>query len=160
MMAKVKKGQYSLMNAIIVGFFGGLLLATLQLIFHYFNISKVSYEKILALIYIDGAWIAKWYGILLFIFIIGVLSILIALVYYILCRRVKGWLIGALFGLILWGFFGSLLPSLLYDIKWASFYKSNTNVMQICLFLLYGIFIGYSISYNEELRLYEEENKH
>lgn len=159
-MAKSKKGHYALINAIIVGFFGGVLLANLQLVFHYFNVSKVDYKKILALFYIHDEWVAKWYGALLFILMIGSLSILIALVYYILCRRVRGWLMGAFFGIVLWVIFGSLFPTFLYDIKWASFYKSNTNVLQICTFLLYGIFIGYSISYNEELRLYEVENRH
>ncbi|HZW67336.1 MAG TPA: YqhR family membrane protein [Pseudogracilibacillus sp.] len=157
-MEKSKKRHYAIINAVIVGFFGGILLAKLQLVFYYFNISKVNYEKILALFYIDGQWIEKWYGALLFIFIMGGLSILVAFVYYIICRRVKGWLMGALFGLALWVIFGSLIPTLLYEIKWTSFYKSNTNVLQVCAFLLYGIFIGYSISYNEELRLYEEEN--
>lgn len=149
-MNKKKRRNIVFVNALLTGFFGGILLASVYLSFRYFNMSKVSHTQILEFFYINGEWLNKWFGYVLFIFVIGFISLIFALIYYLLFRRIKGWFFGAFFGICLWVIFGLLIPLFVYDVKFMTFYKSYTNVLNICAFFLYGIFIGYSISYDEE----------
>lgn len=158
-MANINNRRIVFMNAILVGFFGGVFLAIVQLIFHYFNVSKVSHIKVLSIFHIQGSWIDKWYGYFFFISFIGVLSIVVTFIYYLLFKRFRSWLPGAFFGLGLWVLVGLLIPFQLYELSFTSFYKSNTNVVSFSSLLLYGIFIGYSISYDEEMRKYEPEKR-
>lgn len=157
-MKKLNERRIIFINALLTGFFGGVLIALIHIVFNYFNISKVNYEKVLALFHIQGAWIEKWYGYFFFVFFIGGLSILIALIYYLLLKGFRSWVPGALFGIVLWLVFGLLIPFQLYELTFASFYKSYTNVLSFCSLLLYGMFVGYSISYDEEMRKYDPQN--
>lgn len=150
-MKETKRRNIVLPNALLTGFFGGILLASIYLLFHYFKVSKVGHRHIFSFFHISGSWLHKWYGYLFFIFFISLLSVVIALIYYFLFRRIKGWIIGALFGICLWIIFGLLIPLFAYDVTFTTFYKSYTNVLNFCALLIYGIFIGYSISYDEEM---------
>jgi len=157
-MKENKNRSVVFINTLITGFFGGILLASVHLLFQYFNVSKVKYRHILAFFYIDAAWLEKWYGYLFFIFFMGILSIIIALLYYFLFKRIRGWVFGAFFGLCIWLIFGLLIPVLYYDVTFSTFYKSYTNVLNVCALLLYGLFIGYSISYDEEMSEHDVQN--
>lgn len=144
-------------NSLTTGFFAGFLLSIFQIIFSYFKISKINHEIILNHFYITGNWIAKWYGYLFFILFISILSILVAIIYYLLFRKIRGWLVGLIYGLLLWLIFGFIIPLFFYDISFSEHFTSRTNVATICLFLLYGVFIGYSISYDYEITV-EDQN--
>lgn len=138
------------LNSLVTGFFGGILIASIHLGFYYFNINKVSHRTILQFFYIDGEWLTKWYGYLFFILFIALLSMVVAIIYYLLCKTIKGWLIGAIFGILLWIVYGLLIPIFYYDIAIKKLFYSYGSVATICLSIIYGMFIGYSISYDYE----------
>src|SRR5690606_3301955 len=106
--------------------------------------------------FISGKWIDKWYGYIFFVLFISVLSIVFALIYYVLFRKINGWFIGVVYGLMLWTIFGLFIPLLFYDISFTELVTSRTNVATICSFILYGVFIGYSISYDYEITVQDK----
>lgn len=143
-------------NSVTTGFFGGFLLSLFHLVIHFFNISKINHEMILNYFFISGKWIGKWYGYIFFVLFISVLSIIFALIYYVLFRKINGWFIGVVYGLMLWTIFGLFIPLLFYDISFTELVTSRTNVATICSFILYGVFIGYSISYDYEITVQDK----
>jgi len=143
--------SFLLLNALVIGFFGGLFFSLLHLGFHYFSITKVSHKQVLQFLKIDFPWIEKWYGYIFFIILISLLSIVLAVVYYLIAKRLKGWIYGAIYGLILWGIFGLLIPYVTNVTTFPQYLKTYTNVFYLCSFIIYGIFIGYSISYDYEM---------
>lgn len=151
-----RRANFVFLNALLTGFFGGGLLASSYLLFYYFNVSNINHKYILAFFRINGSWLHKWYGYLFFIMFISLLSVVLAIIYYLLFRKIKGWILGAVFGISLWVIFGLLIPLFVYDMTFTSFYKSYTNVLSFCALLLYGIFIGYSISYDEEMSKFDK----
>lgn len=157
-MAKVNDYPIVFINALLSGFFGGMLLALLYLLLHYFNMTKVNHRTILNFFHIKGSWLEIWYGYIFFVLFIGIVSIVVALIYYILLRKLAGWIPGAIFGLFIWLMIGLFIPWKWYDVTLASFFKTHSNVLNICSLLLYGIFIGYSISYDEEMSKHSIQN--
>lgn len=158
-MTESKRRSIVFPNALLTGFFAGILLAVFYLVFHYFNVTKVSHFHILSFFYIKASWLHKWYGYLFFILFISVVSVVFAIIYYLLFGRIKGWILGALFGVLLWTIFGLLIPIFAYDVTFTSFYKTYTNVFNFCALLIYGIFIGYSISYDVEISKLDMDHK-
>lgn len=138
------------LNAVITGFFGGMLIAILHVIFHYFNINRVSPVKIMNFFYIEGNWLYKWYGTIFFILFISMLSIVIGIIYYLLLKKVRGWFMGFIFGIVLWGIYGVCIPLIYSEITLKQLFLSNSSIATASLFIVYGLFIGYSISYDYE----------
>lgn len=152
-MFRRRKNLIVFLNAMSTGFFAGFFLSAFHIAIHYFNISKVSHEMVLNLFFIEGDWINKWYGYIFFIFFISFLSIFSAILYYLLFRKIKGCFVGFVYGVIFWMTFGFLIPLLFYNMSFSELFTSRTNVATICSFILYGIFIGYSISYDYEITI-------
>lgn len=151
---KVIRGQRTILrNAVLTGFFGGVIFITIQLIFHYFKISDIDHHILLKPFFITGTWLNRWYGYLFFILFISILSILIAVTYYVFCKAVKGWWLGALYGIFLWGVFYLFVPLIFYDYNAITLFSSYTSVSTFCILLIYGIFIGYSIAYDYEITI-------
>ncbi|MFB1050389.1 YqhR family membrane protein [Paraliobacillus sp. JSM ZJ581] len=135
-------------RTLTTGFFGGLFWSFIAWMASYFHFTTVSPATFVIRAWLDADWTNTWLADVLSILTISVISILVALVYYILLRKTRGLLPSILFGLLLWGVvFYALLP-IFPNIKPLSQLDSDTIVTTICLFLLYGIFIGYSISYD------------
>lgn len=151
-MEKESRSYLTILNSMTTGFMGGVSLAITHYVFHYFNISDVHYKKILMMFNLDFLNLDRWYTIFIFFFLIGCLSIFIAIFYYIFLKRFSSWMVGVIYGLFLWLIFGMWLPWQLYDISFSTYYRSHSNVLTICSFLIYGVFIGYSISYDEKIR--------
>src|SRR5690606_33445442 len=110
------------------------------------NLSKVGPALILnpwAL----GDWKNKVLGQLIGILVIAVLSIGIAFIYRAILAKVKSVLAGLLFGAAIWGIVFYLLKPIFPDLKPLHELGWNTITTTLCIYLLYGLFIGYSISF-------------
>lgn len=158
-MFKEKESKIIFLNTLTTGFFGGIFLSCFHIAINFFNISKVNHEMILNHFYFTGNWIMKWYGYLFYILFIALLSILFAIIYYLLFRKIRGWIVGFIYGIILWLIFGLTIPLVFYDISISELITSRTNVASICLFILYGVFIGYSISYDYEITAFDQNTE-
>ncbi len=91
---------------------------------------------------VRGPW-AHVIGIL----VLSLLSILIAWVYHALFRKINTVWAGLWFGLALWVVIFFALHPLVPGVGSFRQLDWNTNITILCLFLIYGLFVGYSISY-------------
>ncbi len=150
----MQEGQnrsFLLLNTLITGFFGGVFFSSLHIVSHYFHLTKVDHIQILQFFHLDFFWVKRWYGYLFFIIFSGFLSIVFALLYYFIAKQLHGWIYGAIYGLLLWLVFVLLIPAMMKTVTFPDFLKTYMNVYYLCSFLIYGIFIGYSISYDYEM---------
>lgn len=86
-------------------------------------------------------------GQILSILVISLLSIGIACLYYLLLKKYDGVMPGIIVGIIIWFILFWLMEPIFPNIP--EFYRldGNTIVTTICLFILYSVFISYSISF-------------
>ncbi|MDC3414418.1 YqhR family membrane protein [Aquibacillus sp. 3ASR75-11] len=142
-----EKPMSAFVKAIVTGVIGGLLWSFLGAVTHYFNFSSVSPATFLIRSWLQTKWSDGWLGELLAIIALGLISILIAILYYALLRKMKGIWPSIVFGVVLWFLVFYLLQPIFPNIKSMTKLTSDTVVTTVCLFILYGTFIGYSISY-------------
>lgn len=150
-MSQKNKPYMVFLNSVTTGFIGGISLAIIYSISAYINVTNITYQDILAFFLIEGRWLESWYGFLFYLCFTGVLSVVLAMFYYGILRQFNGLLSGFLFGFILWIVIAVIIPITMFDIPLTSFLKSYTNVLNLCVLLLYGIFLGYSISYDAKI---------
>lgn len=158
-MKKLNRRAAIWINTLLTGFFGGILLTLSHSAFHYFNISTIHHRDILSLFNLTGSWVNTWYGYLFFVGLMTLFSIVLAIVYYMLLSRINSWLAGFFYGFCLWLIFGLFIPLQWYDVTFSTIYTSYTNVLGLCSLLIYGLFIGYSISYDVEASAYDIEKE-
>ncbi|MBM7569692.1 YqhR family membrane protein [Aquibacillus albus] len=134
-------------SALLTGFIGGVIWSFFGVVAAYFNFSSVSPASFVFRSWLQTNWSDGWLGQLLSILVIGLLSILVALAYYLLFKQLKGIWTSIMFGIALWFVVFYLLQPIFPNINHMTKLDSNTIVTTLCLFGLYGAFIGYSISY-------------
>ncbi|MCO7176584.1 YqhR family membrane protein [Sporolactobacillus kofuensis] len=139
----------SLGRVSIIGFFGGLIWSIAGLICHLLNFSKVGPHLVFAP-FSFWTWRNTIYGQLLAIVTISILSIPIAWLYRVALARLRSIWIAIGFGLMLWAIVFILLQPLLAGLPKFTELGWNTATTTLCLYALYGLFIGYSISFDFE----------
>ncbi|SFA44935.1 Conserved membrane protein YqhR [Parageobacillus thermantarcticus] len=138
-----------LMKVMIIGFIGGVFWSLLGYLAYFFHFTEISPNMIL-LPWVAGDWKYGKLGNYIAIFLIGLLSILVALIYYVVLRQIKGMWAGVLYGFVLWlaVFYG--LNPLFPNLEAVAQLERNTIITTLCLYVLYGVFIGYSISFETQ----------
>lgn len=135
----------------LIGLFGGFIWGIIYFIAYYLNFTDVGPAMILnpwAL----GEWKNQLLGQLIGIVAISIISIGVALIYRFLFAKFKSIVLSLLFGASLWGLLFYLLKPMFPDLKPLTEIGWNTIITTLCIFLLYGLFIGYSISFHYEER--------
>jgi uncharacterized membrane protein YagU involved in acid resistance len=82
--------------------------------------------------------------------LIGVISIAAALLYYALLRKIRGMWPGILYGAALWVVIFYLFNPLFPNVQPVADLNMNTVITTLCLYILYGVFVGYSISFETQ----------
>lgn len=134
-------------RVVMIGLFGGLFWSLLGYIAYIFNFTEMGPALILEP-WIDAEWKNSPLGNFIGIAIISLASILIALLYNAMFSKFDKLWIGITFGLALWGLVFYLLNPIFPNLKPVTELDPNTIITTICLYILYGVFIGYSISYD------------
>jgi hypothetical protein len=148
-----------LATVMVTGFIGGVFWSGIAYICYLFSFTKIE-PNIIFEPWAVGNWKEKWIGIVLSILAYGIISIGVALAYYILLRKTKSMWIGVGYGLALFLVVFLILTPLFPSIKSFTSIDIYTLITTACIYILYGVFIGYSISYEEnELRHHEEKEK-
>lgn len=142
------------MNTVIIGFCGGLIWGMISFIAYYLNFSTVGPALILNP-WAFGDWKNKITGQLVAIPVISIASIIVACVYKLIFVKIRSIFAGILFGLALWFSVFYLLEPYFPDLETLTNIGWNTITTTVCIFVLYGIFIGYSITFD----YYEDEGK-
>lgn len=99
-----------------------------------------------------GDWKKDWIGTLISIILIGVLSIGAAFIYSSTLKRLKGIWTGIVYGVILFLLVFFVLNPFFPGIAPIDKLSRNTIITSICLYIDYGIFIGYTISYEYTIK--------
>lgn len=154
-----EKPMSFLMLTVITGLFGGILWSSLAYLAYIFNFTEIRPNVILEP-WALGKWKDEWLGTVISIMAIGLFSIGAALVYYAVMRKINSIWAGAAFGLGLFLAVFYVLNPIFPGIKPFWDLSKNTLITSACVYILYGVFVGYSISYEEnEIRNKVENHK-
>ncbi|MBM7650448.1 putative permease [Bacillus ectoiniformans] len=145
-----KDSDFSTKSVAMIGLYGGLFFAGFAEFAWFFHFIELNPNQILKPL--QQPMLEKgWLRIVAALAAYAIISLGIALLYYALFRKRKSMWAGILFGFVLWILlflaFNPLLPRLPH---WRKM-ETDTLVTTLSLFILYGLFIGYSISYAYEL---------
>ena len=132
--------------ALQIGFFAGLIWGAVKVAEVYFRFTKIP-ANFMAKPFLAPSFMNTtagfWMGWLTFI----VFSVIAALLYAALFRKVAGHWAGLAYGAVWWALIYLLVGPSTGMMKWIYRYDWNTILTDSCLFLLWGLFIGYSISF-------------
>lgn len=130
-----------------IGFWGGLIWSAIGFFAYYLKFTKYGPALILypwAL----GSWKKGLYGQITSVVVIALLSILIAFIYKWILGKIKSMWVSIGFGIAIWVMVFYIIqpwiPGLLPVFKVGVYTISTT----LSLYILYGLFIGYSISFD------------
>lgn len=143
-----------LTRSLTTGFIGGIVWGTLGIIMYFFNFSEVVPRSYLLRSWTTAEWTSGWLGHVTSVLMMGVISLLVAFIYHGLFKKVNSLWMGAVYGILLWFIVFYILQPVFPNVPNLVDLNSYTIVSTLCLFLLYGTFIGYSISfdYNDKTR--------
>lgn len=137
----------------VIGFFGGLFWSLLGYVAYVFKFTELSPNLVLTP-WVFGNWKNGVLGNFIGIFIIALLSIGAAYLYSFTLKKINKMWPGILLGLLLWALVFYVLNPVFPGLKSVAELDRNTIITTICLYLLYGVFVGYSISFEaNELNL-------
>jgi len=143
-----KEEHMSVMGkSIVTGFIGGVFWSTLAYLAYILNFTEISPNLILQPFAL-GDWKQGVIGNIISIIIIGLISIGAALVYYAILRRFDGMWLGIVYGGALWLLVFFVLNPIFPNVETVFELTRGTIVTTLCLYILYGVFIGYSISFD------------
>lgn len=134
---------------VITGLFGGIFWSGVAYLAYLFEFTEIRPNVILEP-WTLGDWKEGWLGTVISIFIIGMLSIGAALIYYFTLRKFTRLYVGIAFGLALFLLVFLVLNPIFPGIAPFTELKRNTIITSICFYILFGVFVGYSISYEED----------
>jgi hypothetical protein len=139
------------------GLFGGVFWSIIGYFAYLFNLTEIRPNIILEP-WALGDWKKGWLGTVISILFIGIFSVGAAFIYYGALKRLKGIWPGFVYGIFLFLLVFLVLNPLFPDMD--PFLKLNRDTMitSVCIYMVYGIFIGYSISYefqNQKVKMKE-----
>lgn len=143
-------------KVLIIGLFGGLFWSLLAYLAYLFHFTELSPNMVLTP-WAVGDWKHHTLGNFIGIIFIGLLSILVAFLYYVIFRKSQEIWTGIIYGAVLFVLVFYLLNPIFPGLESVREFKKETIVTTICLYILFGAFIGYSISF--ELAEAKHENK-
>lgn len=149
-----------LSRSLLTGFIGGLIGGFFGVVLYYFNFSEVAPKSYVLRSWLTAEWIDTWLGTVLSIVMIALLSLATAFSYFLLFKKINSLWMGAAYGVVLWFVVFYIIQPIFPNIPHLTDMNSDTRVSTLCLYLLYGTFIGYSISYDyNETKVREEKTK-
>ncbi len=158
-----KVNQSIFRRTLFIGWIGGIVFGILYYFLSYFKLIDKYMVASLKLKYGFFSLVTHWYGKVFLLLIISVLSILIAIVYYVIAKKISKWYVGAIFGVVLWLIIYALFSMFLNQNYIINKQTVHQSINSLCLFVLYGLFVGYSISFAYKMeteQLLSEQNKY
>lgn len=140
------------LNTFLIGLFGGLFMIAFFIIIYYFNIIEFNVYTPWKKLFMLGDKM-RWYDYLIATIGYSFISIIIAFIYYIFGKKRVHWDLGAFYGIVLGIISYIIMPIILYDNHLLIEFGLKTHISFFVGFILFGMFIGYSISYEYYLKL-------
>ncbi len=156
-----RKGNYPKPMSIIThvcwtGLVAGIFWSLLGYIAYLFSFTDIHPHVILEP-WALGNWKKEWLGTIISIIVYGIISIGAAFIYFSAFKKLTGIWPGMLYGIVLFFLVFIILNPLFPSIGPFKELSRDTLVTSVCLYLLYGLFIGYSISYEYQNHSTAEE---
>lgn len=130
------------------GMVGGIFWSSMGYLAYVFNFIEFS-PRIILEPWAIGGWKNSWLGTVISIVAIGFISTIVAFAYYLILRKFKTIYIGMGFGIALFVCVYVILNPLFPGMAPFLELKRDTIITSACLYVLYGVFVGYTISYEE-----------
>ncbi|MBY0122426.1 YqhR family membrane protein [Bacillus sp. S/N-304-OC-R1] len=143
---------------ILTGLIGGIFWSGLAYLAYVVNLTEI-HPKVIMEPWTVGDWKDSWLGTVISILFIGVISIVSALIYYALLRRFPSIWVGIFYGIVLFLLVFFVLNPIFPGISPVHELDRNTIITSICFYVLYGVFVGYSISYEESEINYKKKRE-
>ncbi|OEF95503.1 hypothetical protein BHF71_04740 [Vulcanibacillus modesticaldus] len=128
-----------------IGLSAGVIWGLLSLLAYYLQFTDIG-PSIYAKPFLNPDYVLKWQGHFIGVVFFIVYSVIATFIYTKFLVKFKGPWAGIIYGIILWGIVFFLLNPLLKLTKPVKELGLNTNSVMISLYILTGLFIGYSIS--------------
>lgn len=135
-------------RAILTGLIGGLFWSMIGMISFYFNFVEIPIRAYVLNPWTRADWTTGWIGHIVSILLVAILSMGVAIIYYGILRKRNTMWVGVWFGIVLWLIVFLLLNPLFSNIPSFDELTYDTIVTSLALYILYGVFIGYSISFD------------
>lgn len=135
-------------RSMLTGFIGGIFWGSVSLLLYYLNFMEVSIRSFVLRSWVSNDWTNGWIGSIVSLLLLGIVSILVAIVYYTLWKRINTMWIGVMYGVILWIIVYFVFLPYIPNLPNVTQLSKETVVTTLSIFILYGTFIGYSISYD------------
>jgi len=144
--------------SLTTGFVGGILWSFIGLISYVFHFTEIKPNVVLEP-WALGDWKNDWIGTVISIGVIGLFGMGAAFIYYAFLRKFKTIWIGIAYGVLLFAIVFFILNPLFPSLKSIFELKRTTIITTICLYVLFGVFVGYSISYEANEREIRKEKQ-
>lgn len=146
-------------KALYTGLIGGTLASMCSVFLYYFNFIKIHPKSFVLTSWNDASWTDGKLGTIISIILIGLLSIVVAFIYFLVFKSVNSIWMGVVYGMVLWGIVFYALHPMFSNVPSLKELDSSTIVSTICLYVLYSVFIGYTISYDYAIYKHKKEKK-
>ncbi|MCD1260667.1 hypothetical protein B5M42_017845 [Paenibacillus athensensis] len=134
-----------LLFALYIGFFAGLIWGALKIVEHYLKFTDIVVGLFVEPFYRHD-YLSNWQGVLIgWAAFIG-FSVVAAFLYAVTMWKLPGPWWGLGYGAFWWAVIYLFVGPLAGMVYWINAYDWNTILTDGCLFLLWGMFIGYSIA--------------
>lgn len=143
--------HHLLLTALLTGFIGGCFWSMMAYVNYYFNLTRINPAIILEGWFSKGI-LESFMGVLVTMISYGLLSTIIAWIYYLFFRKQSSIWVGFILGISLFFLIFLIYPLINPSFKPLNELDINTIVSSICLYALFGVFVGYSISYETAQR--------
>ncbi|KKB37259.1 YqhR family membrane protein [Bacillus thermotolerans] len=154
--AKETEASFPLSYALTIGLFGGIIWSVVAQLAAYFHFMTFDINAIVEYVNIPKLH-SGFYKVLAGIIFHTILSLIVAAAYYFFLKQSKTIWTSILFGIGVWAVFFILLSPLFPSLPFWLEMSRDTLSTSLSLFALYGLFIGYSISYGYERHLLKEK---
>jgi len=142
-----KERYKNLLRSILTGFVGGFFFLLGFMLCYTFNFIDKNLVKLIPLYEVLIANQPFLLKLIILISVVSIVSISISLIYYTFLKRFANLWISVLFGLLLYAmiFLTTIFGGQKLDIL---HFNLSTHITTLSLFILYAVFVGYSISFD------------
>ncbi|MFC6228364.1 YqhR family membrane protein [Paenibacillus allorhizosphaerae] len=132
--------------AVYIGFFAGFIWGGIKMIENYFHLTSLSPGFLIEPFFLHH-YLMTAHGYIMGWLAYIVMSVIAALLYAVFLAKAKGPWVGIVYGLVWWGVIFLLIGPVSGMTNWIGIMDWNTIITELCLFVVWGLFIGYSISF-------------
>lgn len=137
--------------SVYIGLWAGIIWGAVKIMEHFFKFTSLP-PGFLVEPFFKRSFLLTWKGYMVGWGMFILFSIVAALLYTLLLSKVPGPWAGVGYGAMWWMLIFLLIGPVTGMMNWIAYMDWNTIITEICLFLVWGLFIGYSIAleFNDE----------